>query len=269
MILVACSSQETASRNAAQALIRLAGLEETGPGRYASGAMLLRVVDSSLPMAQGLDGEGAELIIFMSRHSSAAGVSAFTVHPMGNWGPQARLGGLAHTLSTAAPSPMLGMLRMFERSRIKMEVTYETTHHGPALTTPSLFAEFGGNEATVGNPEIAGELARIVYEAATRLSDGKEGFEHSKVAMGIGGTHYPKKFTELALRRGYAFSHMMSKHAILNPDGTNNIEMLDQAARSSQERVEAAVIDWKSISSAARAAAIKKLNEIGIDYERI
>ena len=62
---------------------------------------------------------------------------------------------------------------------------------------------------------------------------------------------------------------MMPKHAILNSDGTDNIEMLEQAIAKSSERAESAVIDWKSIKSVQRAAIIKKLEEIGIGYERI
>lgn len=267
MILVACSSRDIASSNAASALISRAGLSERGAGRYGNGKIELRITDSILPMAQGLDDLGAELIIFMSRHSSVSGIAAFTVHPTGNWGKEARMGGAPQTLSTAAPYAMAGILRLFASSPINIEATYEATHHGPALKTPSLFAEFGGNEATISDKKIADELSRIVYEHVQGAADSKS--ESKLVALGIGGTHYPRKFTSLALSKGYAFSHMMPKHAILNADGTDNVDMISQAVEKSSEKVEKAIIDWKSMSSEFRSRIIKKLGDIGVDYERV
>ena len=267
MILIACSSQDAASSSAAQALISMADLQQTGPGRYARSKIELQLTDSLLPKADGLDDAGADLIIFMSRHSSSSGISAFTVHPTGNWGKEARLGGMPQTLSVAAPSPMLRILKLFKKSPIKIESTYEATHHGPTLKTPSLFAEFGGNEATINDKRIAGELGRIVYESVQEIAEGRT--EPATVTIGIGGTHYPKKFTDLAQNKDYAFSHIMPKHAILNDDGTDNIGMLGQAVEKSSEKVEKAVIDWKSLNSEVRSRIIKRLSDIGIDYERV
>ena len=53
----------------------------------------------------------ADLMIFLSRHASADGVKAFTVHPTGNWSDSADYGGTPKTLSVAAPHFMAGMLR--------------------------------------------------------------------------------------------------------------------------------------------------------------
>jgi D-aminoacyl-tRNA deacylase len=266
MILIACSSQDVASSNAASAFISRAGLSEAEPGTYGDGDVRLRILDSALPKADTLDEAGAELIIFMSRHSSSAGVSAFTVHPTGNWGKEARLGGEPQTLSVAAPSPMLRMLRLFEKSQIRMESTYEATHHGPLLNTPSLFVEFGGNDTTRNDRSVAEELGRMVFDYVQSAS---EADGPARVVMGIGCTHYPRKFTDMALHKDYAFSHMMPKHAVFNGDGTDNIDVLGRAFERSSERVEKAVIDWKSIGSEVRSRIIKKLNDIGIDYERV
>ncbi len=269
MILVACSSQDVASANAAKALISLSGLEDVGGNTYRGEGMRLQIIDSPLPIAEGLRLEDAALVIFMSRHSSASGTPAMTVHPMGNWGPQASLGGMPRTLSISAPSPMLSILRQLNESSNGIAVTYEATHHGPVLPVPALFAEFGGSEETIKSTEYASRLAGAVHSFCKSYLTGSESQRADKVVVGIGGTHYPGRFTDLALRKGYAFSHMMPKHAILNSDGTDNIEMLEQAIAKSSERAESAVIDWKSIKSVQRAAIIKKLEEIGIGYERI
>ncbi len=269
MILVACSSQDIASANAAKAFISIAGLEDTGGNTYCGEGIRLQILDSPLPIAKGLSPEDATLVIFMSRHSSSSGTPAMTVHPMGNWGPQASLGGMPRTLSISAPSPMLSILRLLNESRNDIAITYEATHHGPVLSVPALFAEFGGNEETINSAKFAARLAGVVHSFCKSHVAGEENEKAAKVVVGIGSTHYPGRFTALALEKGYAFSHMMPKHAILNPDGTDNIEMLEQAIAKSSEPAEMAVMDWKSIKSGQRSAIIKKLEDIGIGYERI
>ncbi len=54
----------------------------------------------------------------------------------------------------------------------------------------------------------------------------------------------------------------------MNSDGTDNLGMLPQALERSQVRPEVAVLDWKSLNATAKAETIKKLNEVGLDYER-
>ncbi len=267
MIAILYSPKDAVSSNAAEALISSMDLEESGEGIHSSGGIMLRRMEAGLTGAAEADRFGADLVIFMSRHSSSSGIPALTVHSLGNWGPEARLGGIPRTLSMSAPSAMLEMLRRFSRSGLGVAKTYEATHHGPALSTPSFFAEFGGDDALAVNKLIASELGGMVYEAADMISRRKP--ECSKVVIGIGSNHYPRKFTRLALEKGYAFSHIMPKHAIVNGDGSNNISMIGQAIKMSSEKVESAAIEWKSLSSAMRSDIIKELDGIGIGYERI
>ncbi|MHB1830318.1 MAG: D-aminoacyl-tRNA deacylase [Candidatus Micrarchaeaceae archaeon] len=267
MIAIVYSSKDAVSNNAAESLISGLGLEESGPGAYGSGGIMLKRLETGLTGAAEMDKIGADLIIFMSRHSSSSGIPALTVHSMGNWGIEARLGGIPRTLSMSAPSAMLEMLKRFNSSGLEVDKTYEATHHGPALSTPSFFAEFGGDDALANSKPVAAELGGMVYEVADSLARRKP--ECSKVVIGIGSNHYPRKFTRLALERGYAFSHIMPKHAMINGDGSGNIGMIEQAMKMSSEKVESAVIEWKSLSSAMRSDIIKKLDGIGIGYERI
>ena len=131
---------------------------------------MLKKLETSLIGAEGADKMGAELIIFMSRHSSSSGIPALTVHSMGNWGAEARLGGMPHMLSMSAPSAMLEMLKRFNRSDMGVDKTYEATHHGPLLSTPSFFAELGGSDALAGSKSVAAELGDMVFEAADIIS---------------------------------------------------------------------------------------------------
>lgn len=267
MILIVYSTADIASLNAANSIIDAHNLREGKPGAYEDGEIRLMRTDVRLLHAESVDEAGAELVIFLSRHSSSSGIPAITVHPLGNWGIEARLGGKPKTLSVAAPTAMLSILRSFSASALPIEKTYEATHHGPLLNTPSLFAEFGGSESTINDKAIAAQLGEMVYGTATALVDSEP--EFSKVALGIGSNHYPSKFTKLALDKGYAFSHIMPKHAMTNADGSDNIDMLEQAALRSSDKIDCAVIDWKSLNSGMRSSIIKRLDSIGISYERV
>ncbi|MEM0154342.1 MAG: D-aminoacyl-tRNA deacylase [Methanothrix sp.] len=200
----------------------------------------------------------SEPAIFMSKHSSSKSVGSFTVHSEGNWSSKAELGGVANRLSMAAPLEMLNTL--IQMSRIKVdgiEVTYEATHHGPLTYKKSFFAEVGGNAEVVASTAMAEFLAKAIINSLDM------GNNSNHIAIGIGGNHYASKFTKLALEKGYAFAHIMPRYY------ASEIEMLNQAFEMSLPRPEIAVVEWKSLSAKERTPILKKLDEIGIDYERV
>jgi len=265
VIGVLYSILDIASVNMANYLEREHGLEEIDESSACAYSKKACIVKTSRPLLEldELDRYNFELIYFLSKHSSAKGIAAFTTHPTGNWTNEAKLGGKPYELSYAAPLEMLGILREFKKAdNHGLEISYEATHHGPLLKTPSLFVEVGGNEESVSNKEYA----KISGEAVYNLIYNDE-IEFSKIAIGIGGTHYPTKFSELALNKGYAFAHIMPKHAIEGKG--DNVFMLEQAVKRTKDDVEIAVIDWKSLNSEIRAKVISKLNELGLDYEKV
>ncbi|MDE1767842.1 MAG: hypothetical protein KGH64_02200 [Candidatus Micrarchaeota archaeon] len=265
MIALVCSSQDPASVNISARLADRYGLEETGDIRDDCSDIVLYRIGVPPIQADFIDDLHADLIIFLSKHSSASEVPAMTVHSMGNWGKEAKLGGRPQTLSVSAPSVMLSVLQNMNKSEIEIEKTYEATHHGPLLNTPSMFAELGGTRAAMENKEAGKAVADAVYKAAN------DALNHTtpvnKIVIGIGGGHYPSKFTSIAIEKGYAFSYIMPKYSIINSE-VDSISMLEQAVARSSERPDLAVIDWKSINSSARAHVIKELDRIGIGYER-
>jgi D-aminoacyl-tRNA deacylase len=265
MILIAYTSTDAASMNIAAQLRKRYGLEETKTLAQKPPLAMYKV-DLGLIGADFLDEAGADLIIFASRHTSASEVPAMTVHATGNWGSEARLGGKPKSLSVSAPSAMLCVLEAMHKSSVNIEKTYEATHHGPLLNTPSLFAELGGTKETMEDEQAAGAVADAIYQGATSAINFKA--HYNKIAIGIGGNHYPQKFTRLAIEKGYAFSHIISKYSLIN-DNVDNIDMLEQALTRSSERPGLAVIDWKSINSGIRERVITKLDGLGIEHERI
>ncbi len=241
--------------------------EHNGMRVFELGKMRMYETGTELVRADFAEELKEDVIYFVCSHFSAAGKPAMTTHPTGNWTANPMLGGKPKTLSTAAPLAMLCALRHISKvDAPNTDRVYEATHHGPTIDKPSLFIEFGGDEKTRQDKKGAMLAADAFYDSMVDYLDKK--VEHSKVVVGIGGTHYPQKFTALALEKGYAFGHMMPKHSVSNANG-DNLDMLDQAISRSQEKVEAAVIDWKSMGSPVRVSIIKRLNALGLDYERV
>ena len=258
------STLDVASVNIAEAVKARMNFEETKPlgglRHFYSEHIDMVEMGTEFIKADFLDKSlGADLIVFMSRHSSAKGVATFTTHPEGNWSDKAEFGGMPKSLGMASPLNMLSMLCALKRTNTtSIPVTYEATHHGPLLNTPSLFVELGGNAETIGNRDYAG----VVAESIVDMLHHEQG-EYEKVAIGIGGTHYPEKFTKLALEGKYAFAHMLPRYQI------GNFDMLQKAAERSDLEVEVAAIEWKSIKAADRETIIGRLGELGLDYERV
>lgn len=153
-------------------------------------------------------------LVFPSIHRSSQNVRSLTVHPLGNTGPSAEVGGRPRTVVPTNPSLMTGVLRRLaeEGGRIGSTATFEATHHGPELGVPAFFVEIGFGELE-GPPDDEVEvLAKILPNLAAEPS--------RHIALGIGGGHYVPHLTDLALRREWSFGHLLSRHALEQIDAT-------------------------------------------------
>ncbi|MGA7477004.1 MAG: D-aminoacyl-tRNA deacylase [Thermoplasmata archaeon] len=162
-------------------------------------------VDLRLPPALR---EARPTLIFPSIHRSERNVPSLTVHPLGNPGPRAELGGRPRTLAPSDPRRMATALRLLDEGAapLGMGATYEATHHGPAVALPAFFIEIGYAEL----PHPPREAVRLLAEVIPRITGSPE----DRVALAVGGGHYVPHFTDLALRRKWAFGHILSRHAL-------------------------------------------------------
>ncbi len=270
MIGIVYSKLDVAGTNIVDYMVNNCGFRKTeGPGdlRYEGDDARIYEIPTPTVEADFVDSFGCDLIIFPNKHKSEAGIGAFTTHSLGNWRNEAKVGGKPKQLSYAAPLAMISALRNLTKIDSDIEKVYEATHHGPLIKTPAIFVELGGNENTLNNKELASKVGEAICESLGAIK--RNDVEYSKVAVGIGGTHYPDKFSSLALEKGYAFSHIMPRYAMLNDDGSDNFDVLEQTLERSTHRPELAVLEWRSLNSLAKEKAIKKLDEIGLDYEKI
>lgn len=202
-----------------------------------------------------------ELFIFLSRHSSAKGIPTLSVHTPGNLS-EARFGGEPGKVSISPASAMknalLEMSRLTKERELEFEVSYECTHHGPSLNSPTMFVELGSSSKQWKNVKAAEVVAD---SAVAALSN----FTSYNVNLGIGGPHYNSKFTKLALQSDRAFGHMIPKYALSNLD----LDVIKQCVEKTLETVDTVVLDWKGIKGEYKKKIIELVTEIGLVYEKI
>jgi D-aminoacyl-tRNA deacylase len=97
--------------------------------------------------------------------------------------------------------------------------TFEASHHGPELALPAFFVEIGYGDLPGPPEEEVACLARILPGLSRENAS-------ERVALGVGGGHYAPHFTDLALRRRWAFGHLLSRHALEEADAATVREAL-------------------------------------------
>jgi len=175
----------------------------------------------------------ADLVIFLSRHSSKNPIPVLTVHATGNFGPAA-FGGREGSLAPTAPAWMHAVLRgLATNAPPGYRVAYEVTHHGPTeLETPSFFVEVGSTEREWKDAEAASAVARSVLSAIPG---------DSIPLVGFGGTHYAARQTHISLSSRGAFGHIAHTRDIPRLDRALLAQMVEESGAV------AAYIDRKSI----------------------
>jgi D-aminoacyl-tRNA deacylase len=202
-----------------------------------------------------------DLLVFASRHRSAAGKPALLVHTTGNWTADAELGGKAYELAVAPASAMREALWELAKQKKELglenyEVSMECTHHGPtSMSTPLLFVELGSDEKHWADEVAAKAVAKAVYKVA-------HGVKLAKAALGIGGPHYAPNFTKVNFSPAseIAVGHIIPTYVF---EGLRK-EMVRKAVERTLEKVEFALLDWKGLRGEHREFIKPILDELGL-----
>jgi len=205
------SLQDKAGKNIRHCLQQLLDVDHTGLPEGRTYEFL--EVDGRLIHAEGIDRKtDADLVTFISRHSSTNPVPVLTVHITGNF-REAELGGTDRTLAPAATAMMQATLRSLAKYCPEgYRVSYEVTHHGPTgLRLPSFFVEIGSTEQEWTDPAAGLAVAQSVLSAVS---------QDPVPLIGFGGTHYAARETEIALTSRGAFGHIAHTRDIAALDET-------------------------------------------------
>jgi len=204
---------------------------------------------------EGAFGHPADLVVYLSKHRSESRWPSLTVHPIGN--PRgAEFGGQPQMLVPSAPRWMTAALRGLrkEAKGLSYNVTFEATHHGPYLTTPTFYIEQGSTETEWADLAASRAIARVLL--ALEPVD-------APIAIGLGGGHYVPRHTDLALERRIAFGHLLAAYALEGASG----QVIDQAVERSQGAT-LAYVHRKSLSKPDVRAFEERLETLGLRVVR-
>lgn len=116
---------------------------------------------------------------------------------------------------------MAGVLRelAYQARSVRVPATFEATHHGPELRLPAFFVEVAVLGSAEPSPEEVGAVAQAIRSASLEPGD--------RVALAVGGGHYAPRFTDLVLRRHWAFGHILSRYALEEIDAATARAAMD------------------------------------------
>jgi D-aminoacyl-tRNA deacylase len=207
--------------------------------------------------------ESLSLILFVSRHSSQSGKPTLSVHTPGNLG-SAELGGMPRNVSVSPAVAMRNALNALQRYKeekcLDYDVSYECTHHGPSLNVPAMFVELGSSIEQWRDMKAAEAVAHAAVEVISRYD-----LTQHHAALGVGGPHYNRRFTGMAIGGEAIFGHMIPKYALHYIDA----EIINQCVKKTLEKVTRAILDWKGIQSENKPKLLDILQNIGLPYQKV
>lgn len=269
-ILFVASSLDPAGENLVNTLFKYIDFDEVSRSFYSAvdRDWYLRVVGVDITTADYVDSEyDVDVTIFLSRHSSQAGLKTLTVHPTGNPTKEAGLGGRPESLPPCHPILMTETLRklyMYSlENGLDYLVTMEVTHHGPTeLRNPSFFVEIGSSMAEWTDEMAAEIIINSLIDVIEKFMSGV--YRVEKIFVGFGGPHYAPRFTNAVLRKNYCVGHILSKYSV--EKGVSPSIIIDAFRKSMGARY--ALIDWKGLKGRNRRDLLGILEEYGISYEK-
>lgn len=217
MRLIITSKEDIASMNIREQLMRGWGWKEIGefegsPILAFQNFLMVTIPEIHLDRdnvdrrIKEATGEEFEVVVFASRHRAESKIPTLTVHPIGNFS-KADFGGIDRTLVRASPHLMTSSLRNLKEKAADLGfgISFETTHHGPYLETPSFFIEIGSDESFWTHQKAAERIAEVIMDTEERRGE---------VVLCAGGGHYAPRFTDLALGSDISIAHMAANYAL-------------------------------------------------------
>lgn len=247
ILIIVFTSNNVASENIAKALIKNHGFVKTGENEWKAGNV--RLIDTKVASVLEIPSDfETDCMIVLSTHRSKIIEKIMTAHYPGNSGA-ADMGGSPRTLNIAPGSRLKILLQEIkkEADRIGWKTSLEADHHGPTGNVPMIFAEIGSGEEEWKDETAAKAMANAIA-ACIRRNEVFESF------FGVGGGHYPKVFTKIALETPLAIGHIAPKYVIDSLDEC----MIRQAVEKNVEKITKILV----IKDETNVAQKKRINEL-------
>jgi len=230
---------------------------------YSNSTVDLLLVEQEALTLDWLDSKfSPEYYVFLSKHRSESGIPTLTCHTTGNFSDSNEMGGKPKELAYAYPSLQKHYMRTLwkERARIPdYQLAIEATHHGPtSLAKPALFIEIGSSEKQWGDKNAVAVVCDTIINTIKNL------MKYSKIGIGLGGTHYPSKFTQLLIDSDFAIASVASKHSLPYVDRP----MLKQMISKSIEDVRYVFMDWKGLGK-EKDRLNDIVNDLGLEVMKL
>ncbi|XP_039142527.1 D-aminoacyl-tRNA deacylase [Dioscorea cayenensis subsp. rotundata] len=238
--LVVATTADPASIGPASALLSMPGWSP-GPSlpdgieSYVNGDVRMVKHSSSIVAEDDLDrrweafaGEPVAETIFLSRHTAVSSRPALTVHPIGV--PHLKDGDVLVAGGkpgwAGLPNPRIGpwlrlLKKIAERQGLvpEFEVTLEATHHGPVVSTPTMFVEIGSTKECWGRQDAAQAIALLLWEGlglggGDGVGNWHRNNDNQKVLLGLGGGHYVPRHMDIILKDGAWVGHLLSGYSL-------------------------------------------------------
>jgi D-aminoacyl-tRNA deacylase len=270
MRVLVASRVDPASMNIRDRLLESGTFEETGktfrgaPVWARSETILVEVAgpsihDEALDADLKATGWPVMDVWFLSKHAAQSGHPSLTVHPIGNHGTEAKYGGRPHELSPSSPRDMGALLRRLKHhataAGLPHSITYESTHHGPTMTLPTLWIEIGSDAAWYGDRTSAEVVARAINDVLAG-----EGKCTGPILVGVGGGHYVPRATDTAIAGLADFGHFLPSHFV---DEAGGPEALARAVAATPG-CSGVHIHRKALKGPQRQAVLAWLEALGV-----
>jgi D-aminoacyl-tRNA deacylase len=303
VVLIIISGGDIASTNQARSLLKKCewtiGNEVEGFKSWNYNSVRLWWRDGGVLFEDDLDlrwenktGEKVSEVIFPSRHVAASGFPCLTIHPIGT--PQYDIDEIppfgGKPADAPPPSPRMSSwmqeLKKQAKSHNLLEdysISFETTHHGPWISAPSLFIEIGSTEEKWQDKKAASALADVIINGLNlNNQDEIPKISAEKVVFCLGGGHYAPQPMRLS-DKGIVLGHMLANYALImqkkdedeenknNPNGTWKKAILSayNSTKKANPNSEVwAYLDRKSFKGWQRNAIKNYLDENNIPHGR-
>lgn len=269
MRVLVASRVDPASMNIRDRLLESGTFEQTGktfrdaPVWARSETILVEVAGPSIhdeALDNDLKATGWPVmdVWFLSKHAAKSGHPSLTVHPIGNH-TEAQFGGRPNELSPCSPRDMGALLRRLKHhakeAALPHSITYESTHHGPAMTLPTLWVEIGSDAQWYGDRKSAEVVARAINDVLAG-----EGRSTGPILVGVGGGHYVPRATDVALAGKADFGHFLPSHFVDEAAGPGAL----QRAIAATPGCSAVHVHKKALKGPQRQAVQRWLEALGV-----